>query len=223
MKLSDVLAALSGLDNGTELKTFLQTLVSQKDTAISEAEAKLSAVEARVKAIAASVGGDEIEDKLKELKTTAAKLTSMQSEVDTYKTEAENLKTQVSQLDRKDKMTTFAQVVGADREVLMELLPQELEFATERIDDNGKSIDRGYVVIDKKKLTFSDYVKQDAKLSKFAASIFPNTTQPTPSNIKLPSGKNSDTPAPSSTEALKTYMGTFRKGIVDRVAEKYKV
>jgi hypothetical protein len=224
IKLSDLLAAIAGLDNASELKGFLTTYLADKDKEISQLEARVTTADTRLKTIASTLGVAEadVETTVKTLKKSATELEGAKTTNETLQTQNTELATKVKDLERRDKLTEFARVVGADRGVLIDLLPQDVEFEVGSEDKDGKTRRVGYIVGEKgKKIEFAEYVDGSDRLSRYKPAIFTQENNPPQTIPKLPTGKGGSEERPVVDKVVEDYTNKYRKPALDRIKQRF--
>lgn len=193
MNLTAIYSALGGIeDKGGEMVAFLKSHIAKMSGDQSEVETKLTSAQETVKAIAASLGVAEAEvlPIVKAYKTKDKEIETLKSLTDAKENEVKGLKEEIGSLKRREDLNKFSSLVGADSEVLLDLLPVDLEFKVADTVIDGKGTKKGMVVQNGKEIPFADYVDSDAKLSKFRASIFPQSANPPSAPLRLPNGKS---------------------------------
>jgi hypothetical protein len=213
--LTQIFAALQGIaDGGGEMKASLQAILAEKDKTTTELETKLNTATQTVSTItkALDCAEDAILPTIKAFKAKDTEIENFKQSLANKDTEISTLKSTVGVLERKQTLQVFCGVVGADPEVVGELLPSELEVNVKEVSDKGKTSKQGFVVVDGKPVSFADYVAADPKLVKFSASIFPQSSNPPSTPPKLPSGK-SEAPKLSIVDSLKANQKTKAEAV----------
>lgn len=223
MTLAEILKALEAVEgNGSEMKSFLKKLLSEKDAAITTSESLANSAESRLDSIAKLLGcsTETVAESVKSLQTSL-------KEVDTLKTANETLQTKLTELDtakkaleRTSELKDFCGVVGADYKALSQLLPLDAQFKVTTQKQEDKDITVGVIVQGDKEVLFSDYVASDDKLKTFQSSIFNQQSNP-PAPGKLPGGKSPDK-STSLASSLVTSMKEQQKLKAAKLLERNK-
>lgn len=213
MDLKKALAKLEGLelDGKDELisaiKAGVEALQSKNFDVIGEkrtATQKVTSLEQALKAIAKAVGIEgemeailsETEAKVREIATKAQTLEQEKTALETRATTAEG---KVKGFERDAQFTAIATVAGANLEVLKRLLGDR--FDELKLEGEG---DQRVVKLGDKPL--KEAIAADEALKPFEAVLFPDTTKPSKSGGKLPSG-SPNSGDNSSENPLAGYIG----------------
>jgi len=231
MKLDDVLKILRNQDNGQEMVNFLTNHIDELSSRETSAGSQASALKNKLKNVAKALDCTE-DDLVQKTKEVLGKLNATTSELETVKGTVEQLSNKATELEIQNKklakataLTELTTTAKANKEVLMRLLPDDVEIVK---DEDGLKVKPK----DKDAMDLSTYVDSNPDLSLFKASIFSipnepgsdNTPAPTPGqeSAKPPStGKGSDTPKSGTGDAVKQYQSRYYDVVAKRLAERF--
>lgn len=223
MTLAQILAALAALENGAELKQWLQNFIADKDKAVTDAESANNTANKRLSTIAKELGTDDagIEESLRKIKGEAKELETATKQIDTLKGKVSTLEGTIKESARKETVASFASVVGADKDVLFDLLPSDAELTIAEIDNEGTKTKVGKIKIDGKDIDFVEHVSADPRLSRYKESIFTQQQNPPKTPPKMPTGKGNDTQNNPIGDTAKTIVTNNSKNRLDKINQRF--
>jgi vacuolar-type H+-ATPase subunit I/STV1 len=183
MNLTELLEALGKIeDKGAEYKSYLKKLIADKDAAIAVAESLSNSTDVRLSSFATSLGCkvEDLDSTIKELKKSKKDLETQNTVLETLKSKMSEAEIKYKSLERQGNLKEFSSRVGADFEVLKDLLPADIEVVEDKVKVEGKE------------LVFAEYVDATPALAKYRNSIFTVGSNPPKTPPKLPTGKSTD-------------------------------
>jgi uncharacterized protein (DUF3084 family) len=215
MNLKTFYSKLKELEEGDELKSFIEAQLSSRDKEINTLQSSLSNADTQLDNLAQSLNTDKenLQEKAKELSNTSQNVTKerdeLQQKLEQEQQKREEADQNYKQLEKSAHLESFSREVGANPEVLKDMAT-DLELYTKE----GKGYAKDSEGNEKE---FKEYVQNDPKLKNYEAAIF---GQPAPS---LPSGKGSqeDAAADPVADAVKSFHSRRQKATAERVAKRF--
>lgn len=218
MTLSAILKILESAENGAELKQWLNTHLSDKDTAIAEQRGEAEKVVKQLRSLGKILGvaPEAVEEKLKEVAGVAATVATLKSSEENLKQKLTEAEKRAAKVEHLANLREFSATVGANFEVLAELLPTDLTFKVDTKDE----VRQGFITVEGKDVLFADFVEGDEKLRKYRGSIFTTKENPPKTPTKLPTGKGADTQG-TVAKATAALIDEKRRRRAEKVAAKF--